>query len=59
MSYISRENLNQIRLNVASTQKLNTNLNKLFFYMNIKFDELLSETDNALQKEEFNLTTSA
>ena len=27
--------------------------------MNIKFDELLSETDNVLHKEEFNLTISA
>ena len=27
--------------------------------MNIKFDELLSEIDNVLQKGEFNLTMSA
>ena len=27
--------------------------------MNIKFDELLSKSDNVLQKGEFNLTVSA
>ena len=43
----------------SSTQKSNTNLNNLFFYMNIKFDELLSEIDNVSQKGEFKLTMSA
>ena len=41
-----------------STQKLNTNLNNLF-YMNIKSDEMLSEIDNVLQKGEFNSTMLA
>ena len=41
-----------------STQKSNTNLNDLF-YMNIKFDKLLSEIVNVLQKGEFKLTMSA
>ena len=35
-----------------STQKSNTNLNNIF-YMNIKFEEMLSEIDNVLQKGEF------
>ena len=34
---------------LASTQKSNTNLHNLFF-KNIKFDELLSEIGNVLQK---------
>ena len=42
----------------SSTQKSNTNFNNLF-YMNIKFDKLLSEIDNVLQKGEFKLTKSA
>ena len=33
----------------------NTIFNNLF-YINIKFDQLLSEIDNVLQKKEFNLT---
>ena len=33
--------------------KYNTNLNNLF-YINIKFDELLSEIDNVLQKKNLN-----
>ena len=45
-------------LNGPSTEKSNTNLNNLF-YMNIKSDEILSEIDNVLQNEEFNLTMSA
>ena len=43
------------------TQKLNTNLNNIF-YMNVKFYELLSEIDNVLPKGECtkcNLTMSA
>ena len=35
-----------------------TNLNNRF-YMNIKFDELLSEISNVLRKGEFKLTMSA
>ena len=42
----------------SSTQKSNTIFNNLF-YMNIKFDKLLSEIDNVLQKGEFKLTKSA
>ena len=42
----------------SSTQKSNTNFNKLF-YINTKFDKLLSEIDHVLQKEEFKLTKSA
>ena len=33
-----------------STQKSNINLD-IFFYMNVKFDELLNEIDNVLQKK--------
>ena len=42
----------------SNTQKSNTNFNNLF-YINIKFDKLLSEIDNVLQKGEFKLTKSA
>ena len=37
----------------SSAQKSNTNFNNLF-YMTIKFDKLLSEIDNILQKENLN-----
>ena len=36
----------------------NTILN-IIFYINIKFDELLSEIDNVYKNGEFNLTMSA
>ena len=42
----------------SSTQKSNTNFNNLV-YMNIKFDKLLSEIDNVLQKGEFKLAKLA
>ena len=42
----------------SSTKKSNTNLNNLF-YMNIKFDKLLSDIENVLQKGEFKLIMSA
>ena len=38
-----------------STQKSNTNLNNIL-YINIKYDELLSEIDNVYKNGEFNLT---
>ena len=41
------------------TQKSNTNLTYLFFFMKIKFDKLLSEIGVVLQKRKFNLTMSA
>ena len=42
-----------------STQKSNTKLNN-FFYTSFRFDKLLSEIDNVLQKTgEFNLIMSA
>ena len=44
---------------LLGSQKSNTMHLKHFFSMNIKFDELLSETGNFLQKGEFNLTMSA
>ena len=34
-------------------------LQQSFFFMNIKFNELLSETGNVLQKRRVNLTMSA
>ena len=40
------------------TQKLNTILNNLLC-INIKFDELLNEIDDVLQKGEINLTMLA
>ena len=39
-------------------QMSNTILN-IIFYINIKFDELLSEIDNVYKNGEFNLTMSA
>ena len=51
--------LNTLIHSWLGTQKSNTNLTYLFFFMKIKFDKLLSEIGVVLQKRKFNLTMSA